>query len=83
MKYKDNVDRIMQNIVLNANGCWIWQLAKNGNTKHRCYGLITVGSRKNGTRKTMMAHRFSYMVFKGKIPKGMYVLHKCDTPQCK
>lgn len=28
------------------------------------------------------AHRIAYMVFKGPIPGGMVVCHRCDTPKC-
>lgn len=36
-------------------------------------------SYKNGS---IAVHRASYMVWKGEIPKGMYVLHKCDNRAC-
>lgn len=29
-----------------------------------------------------MAHRVSFSVFKGEIPPGLCVLHRCDTPMC-
>lgn|SRR3990167_850289 len=28
------------------------------------------------------AHRLSYRLFKGEVPKGMVVMHSCDTPPC-
>jgi hypothetical protein len=28
------------------------------------------------------AHRISYRLFRGEIPKGAYVLHKCDVRSC-
>ncbi len=32
--------------------------------------------------KSYAAHRISYELFVGKIPKNMFVLHKCDNRQC-
>ena len=61
-----------------VGSCWIW----TGCKKRFGYGTMTIGSRKDGTRATIMTHRASYMVFKGEIPKGMCVLHKCDNPSC-
>ena len=54
-------------------GCWIWTKAY----KHKKgYGGIF----KDG--KTLHAHRVSWELYKGPIPDGMFVCHKCDTPQC-
>lgn len=33
-------------------------------------------------KKNISAHRFSYKFHIGEIPKGMYVLHKCDNRIC-
>jgi hypothetical protein len=32
--------------------------------------------------KTIKAHRYSYKLFKGDIPEGMVILHKCDNRRC-
>lgn len=40
------------------------------------YGKCHLGS------KTWIAHRLSYTIFKGVIPDGMMILHKCDNPRC-
>ena len=54
-------------------GCWLW----TGNLFYRCpYGQFQLA----GWR--YRAHRFSYTLFKGPIPDGLFVLHKCDTPLC-
>jgi hypothetical protein len=43
---------------------------------------MIVGSRADGTRKSMSAHRVSYEIAYGEIPDGMEVCHKCDNPCC-
>lgn len=51
--------------------CWLW----TGSTDYR-YGHLFNGGREH------KAHRVSYELHLGKIPRGMSVLHKCDTPKC-
>lgn len=53
-------------------GCWEW----HGCTcKKWGYGKFTF-------RKETLAHRSSYIIYKGEIPKGLLVCHKCDNPPC-
>lgn len=63
--------------VNSATGCWEWI-----GTKRRGYGRTTTGSRTDGTRKSISAHRLSYQLFKGDIPPGYEICHKCDNPSC-
>lgn len=54
-------------------GCWLWigQIDPNfgyGRLKYKC--------------RSRNAHRMSWEAFRGLIPEGMSVLHKCDTPSC-
>lgn len=56
-------------------GCWFWDKSLNP----AGYGKIVF----NGlSGKIWLAHRASYELFKGEIPKGLHVLHKCDQPAC-
>lgn len=58
--------------VIDGEGCWIWL----GSSDKDGYGI----KRFNG--KQGRAHRASYFSFKGEIPEGMCVCHKCDKPSC-
>jgi hypothetical protein len=55
--------------------CWNWKL------KVGSKGYANLGSGgKNG--KMLLAHRYSYELHKGEIPKDLYVMHMCDNPRC-
>lgn len=54
-------------------GCWIWLGARDQ------YGYGKLGSH---GRHMLSAHRLFYTFYKGEIPEGMSVCHKCDTPPC-
>ena len=53
-------------------GCWLWYRA----TTSKGYGAITRDT------VTHLAHRISYLVYKGDIRAEDCVLHKCDTRCC-
>jgi hypothetical protein len=66
------VDRFHTKYVIDADGCWVWTAAQTS----RGYGLIIDG------RRRLQAHRLSYELHKGGIPKKLVVRHKCDKPLC-
>jgi hypothetical protein len=39
-------------------------------------------TRRKGETKSVLAHRFSYRITRGKIPRGLFVCHSCDNPPC-
>jgi len=72
-------DRILDGCLPEPNsGCWLWGKA----TRSNGYGVIGVGSKLDGTRRVVSAHRVSYEAFVGTITEGLHVLHRCDTRAC-
>lgn len=55
-----------------TNVCWCWR----GATNSKGYGNLV------HKRKHWHAHRLSYFIHNGQIPKGLHVLHHCDNPGC-
>lgn len=53
--------------------CWLWKTA----LVHDGYGRFM-----NYNQKGERAHRASYRMFVGKIPKGRVVMHTCDVRNC-
>lgn len=71
-------ERLMQHTQVNEkSGCLEWI-----GSKRNGYGRTIVGSRKDGTRRSVYAHRLSYELAYGEIPDGMEVCHKCDNRCC-
>lgn len=54
-------------------GCWNWIGARDEDG----YGVITQTG-----HKLLKAHRLSYLLLRGEIPPGLWVLHGCDNPRC-
>jgi hypothetical protein len=69
----DPVKRFLDKVKQVESGCHEWQagLARGGYGKFMDEG-----------HKTLTAHRASYAFFKGPIPTGMVVMHKCDNRLC-
>jgi hypothetical protein len=51
--------------------CWLWVAG----THPRGYGMFSAPG-------CNYAHRFSWMIHKGGIPKGLEICHHCDNPSC-
>lgn len=58
-----------------TSGCWVWIASKT----EFGYGRINLGGRHGYIEK---AHRLSWKIHCGNIPKGMHILHTCDIPAC-
>lgn len=65
-------DRFYDRVKKVPSGCWEW----TGFRQRNGYGLMLINYRSE------RAHRYSYEIHKGPIPKGLCVLHKCDNPPC-
>jgi len=69
---KSIVDRFEEKFTPEPNsGCWLWEASRN----HKGYGNFRM-------THIYLAHRASYALYKGAIPEGLCVLHKCDVPAC-
>lgn len=66
-RFWSKVDRISD------EACWPW---RGSTVPPWGYGKLTI--RGHGQR----AHRVSYELAYGPIPKGLFVCHKCDNPGC-
>lgn len=68
-----DLERFEENLIPEPNtGCWLWM------------GALDVGGYGrfwNGT-KTMKAHRAAWVLLRGRIPAGMFLLHACVGMRC-
>lgn len=54
------------------DGCWEWQRCRTP----QGYGQVAVD------RVRWIAHRYSWHLHFGPIPRGLFVCHRCDNPPC-
>lgn len=70
-KRKTSIERFEAGIRKDAQ-CWIWIAYRLPSG----YGYFWDGKRRE------YAHRVSWRTFRGEIPEGLHVLHRCDIPAC-
>lgn len=63
-------------IPVTESGCWLW-LTDGA----RGYGSFRARG-DDGVCRNWRPNRYSYAAYKGSLPEGSYVCHKCDTPSC-
>lgn len=57
--------------------CWLWRGSRVG----KGYGQLTIGSRSDGSRRAIQAHRAAFFLSDGIWPEPC-CLHHCDNPPC-
>ncbi len=57
--------------------CWEWQ----GPRQTSGHGYLPIGSRSDGSRRRIGAHRLAYSLCRGE-PGELFVCHACDNPPC-
>lgn len=70
-------ERFWENVIKgdDQKKCWAW----SGVIDQHGYGKISKGRFGEGA---VRAHRLSWEINKGPIPKGLVVIHICDNPNC-
>lgn len=66
-------ERFWSYVLKLPNGCWEWQ---GGKVR---YGY---GGFHDENHRLRFAHRYSWEMHNGPIPKGLFVCHTCDNPPC-
>ena len=70
-----------------ASGCWNWTGPLNRKGYGEIGGVVIDGVRYAERGRKMLAHRVSWLLFRGEIPAneaahGSVVMHVCDNPSC-
>ena len=59
------------------SGCWLWMNYLNAAGYGQIYAL-----RKNGTKASRAAYKVGYELYKGPVPDGLELDHKCKQRSC-
>lgn len=58
--------------------CWIWIGSRQG----KGYGTFRIGSRTDGSRRSVLAHKFLFETIHGAVPTGLELDHLCRVRAC-
>lgn len=81
--YGTPLERFEKKFIQNPeNHCWEWISSRDGIPRNGKNKLCRYGRFALDGDKMMGAHRASFILHVGEIPKGMLVCHHCDNPAC-
>lgn len=66
------ISRIVQNVIIDNNGCWIWQKSCNS----AGYGQLTEN------KKYWLAHRYAYACVNSNLNDNLVIRHICHNTKC-
>lgn len=66
------ISRIVQNVIIDGNGCWNWQKSCNS----AGYGQLTEN------KKYWLAHRYAYACVNSDLNDNLVVRHMCHNTKC-
>lgn len=58
------------------SGCWLWLGVRDERPTHLPYGRFW------WENQNVPAHRAAWRIYRGEMPAGRCVLHRCDNPGC-
>lgn len=67
---------LLRHVVKLQNGCWEWKGAKDRNG----YGIVC--RKVDGKPRTMVAHKASFLAFRGPVPDECELHHTCKRRSC-
>ena len=68
-------DRFWSHVDKSSKGCWVWTAGKSDG-----YGMFALTTTTPSV--TILAHRYSWQIHFGEIPKGLFICHACDNRAC-
>ena len=85
-RVEDLPARFADKIQIDGWGCWLWTGSTYpdgyGQTRHEAaFDQGYENGRRRGGRQTV-SHRVVYELFKGRIPEGLQIDHRCEVKLC-
>ena len=76
-RWQGIAERFWSKVIATNGACWLWSgaVGRNG------YGNLRVGSTRDGTRRSVSAHRVAFELAGGN-PGAAIVMHSCDNKRC-
>lgn len=72
----DIIQQLLTHYKITAGGCWVWS------GKYFANGYGRIARYLPRAHFHMRAHIAAYQFYKGYIPKGLFVCHRCDVKGC-